>query len=153
MPFHVEISSPVNRARVLDLEQAELDRKVLEPWVAGLPFELGGYGWTPGESRLTVLEGPALGLGADDEGWESVQRAAEDVTRPLLEAAEASAPARTAVVVEADSVAEALQELGSGRTPQPLPWSTAVERIDRRDSEVAAVILVVKRSGWASPKF
>jgi hypothetical protein len=152
MPFHVEISSPVNRARVLNLDEADLGTQVLEPWVAGLPFEFGGGEWSPPESRLTVLEGPALEYTEDEEGWESAQRAAADVTRPLLEAAEATAPARTAAVVEAESVAEAVEELRAGRNPQPLPWSSAVERVSRRDSEVTAMILVVKRPAWSPPK-
>lgn len=152
MPFHVEISSPVNQARVLNLEESDLGARVLEPWVTGVPFEFGGREWSPRESRLTVLEGPALKYADEEEGWESARRAAADVTRPLLEAAEASAPARTAVVVEAESVAEALAELREGHTPQPLPWSSAVERVNSRDSEVTAMILVVKRPGWSLPR-
>src|SRR5215467_8308249 len=114
MPFHVEISSPLNRARAFNLEASDVHRQVLDPWVAGVPFEFGGEDWSPGESRLTILEGPALDRPDADEGWAGAQRAAADVTRPLLEAAEASAPARTAVIVEAASMAEALRELKDG---------------------------------------
>jgi hypothetical protein len=153
MPFHVEISSPVNRTRVLNLDEWELQGKVLGPWVSGLPFEFGDRDWAPRESRLTILEGPALEYVDCDEGWESALRAAEDVTRPMLEAAEASAPTQKAVVVEADSVGAALKELASGHAPQPIPWSTAVERIERREPDLTAVILVVKRSGLNLPKF
>jgi hypothetical protein len=153
MPFHIEISSPVNRARVLNLDEAELRGKVLEPWVTGLPFEFGDLTWAPRESRLTILEGPTLVESGQEEGWESARRAAEDVTRPLLEAAEASAPARTAVVVEANSVDAAVEELRDGRAPQQIPWSSAVERIDGRDPEIAAVILVVRRAGLSLPRF
>lgn len=145
MPFHIEISSPVNRVRVLNLDREELRDKLLEPWIAGLPFEFGGREWAPRESRLTILEGPAVGHVDHDEGWESAQRAAEDVTRPLLEAAEASAPNRTAAVVEADSIPAALKQLRGGRAPRQIPWSDAVKRIDDRDPEVTAVILVIRR--------
>ncbi len=153
MPFHVEISSPLSRARVLNLDEENLHRTVLGPWVAGLPFEFGNREWEPRESRLTILEGPGLGTVDRDDGWESALRAAEDVTRPMLEAAEASAPAQTALVVEADSMDGALKELRAGRSPQQIPWSTAAERIGNRDPEVTAVILVVKRSGLAWPQF
>jgi hypothetical protein len=68
----------------------------------------------------------------------------------MLEAAEASAPARPALVIEADSAEAALEQLRVNPAPRPIPWATAVERLERRDPEIAAVILVVKpsRSGW-----
>lgn len=88
------------------------------------------------------MEGPDLAFG---QGWSNAQRSAEDVTRPTLEAAEASAPVQAAATIAADSLDSALKALRSGRAPQPLQWSTAVERINGRDPEVTAVILVVKR--------
>ncbi len=152
MPFHIEIRSPVNHARVLNVDADGLREAVLQPWVAGLPFEFGGRDWDPRECRLTILEGPTIACGDDDSDWSSALRAAEDVTRPMLEAAEASAPAQTAVVVEADSVETALEELRRGRPPRQIPWSAAVERIEGRDPGVAAMILVVKRPGMSWPK-
>lgn len=145
MPFHVEISSALDQARVLNVGEAELRKDVLEPWVAGLPFGFGGRDWEPRESRLTILEGPMLQPRCGEEGWLEALRATEDVTRRMLEAAEASAPAQVAVLVEADSVEAALDDLRSGRPPQQISWSAAVERLGARDPEVAAVILVVKR--------
>lgn len=147
MPFHIEISSALDRTRVLNVSEAELRKQVLEPWVAGLPFEFAGRDWEPRESRLTILEGRTLEPrgSSGDEGWVNALRAADDVTRPMLEAAEASAPAQVAVVVEADSVEAALKDLRSGRPPRQVAWATAVERIATRDPEVSAVILVVKR--------
>lgn len=155
MPFQVEISSPLHRARLLDVEEEDLRSKVLEPWVRGLPFEFGEQRWEPRECRLTILEGPALdSVGADpEERWVCALRSAEDVTQSLLEAAETSVPAQTAVVVEANSVEAAMRELRIGRPPQQIPWSSAAERIEARDPELAAVILVVKRPGPAWPPF
>src|SRR3954469_13334619 len=153
MPFHVEISSPLSRIRVFNLDEAELQGAVLRPWVAGLPFEFGNREWAPRESRLTILRGPALEAVDSEDAWESALRAAEDVTRPMLEAAEANAPAQTALVIEADSVEGALRELRAGRSPEQIPWSTAAERVDNRDPEVTAVILVVKRPALAWPQF
>jgi hypothetical protein len=153
MPFHVEINSPLSRIRVLNLDEAGLQETVLGPWVAGLPFEFGNREWAPRESRLTVLRGPALEAVNHPDAWESALRAAEDVTRPMLEAAEANAPTQTALVIEADSVDGALRELRAGRSPQQILWSTAAERVDNRDPEVTAVILVVKRPVLAWPKF
>ncbi len=131
---------------MLNVNELELRKQILESWVAGLPFEFQGQDWEPQQSRLTILEGPALETDPDtDDGWEKALRAADDVTRPMLEAAEANAPARIAVVVEADSVEAALRDLRSGRPPQQIPWTAAVERIDNRNPDLAAVILVVKR--------
>ena len=154
MPFHIEISSALDRARVLNVGDSELREQILQPWVAGLPFGFGGRDWEPRESRLTILEGPTLKPNdGTEEGWTDALRAAEDVTRAMLEAAEASAPAQVAVVIEADSVEAALNELRSGKPPQQISWANAVERIDDRDPEVSAVILVVKRPRIDWPEF
>jgi hypothetical protein len=150
MPFHVEISSPRERAQVLDVEEGDLRTTVLEPWVRGLPFEFGERHWEPRECRLTILEGPvpsSPGSGPE-ESWAKARQAAEDVTRPLLEAAEKSAPTRTAMVVEANSADAALRELRAGRVPRQVPWSSAAERVAAGDPEIAAVILVVERPAW-----
>lgn len=152
MAFHIEISSALDRTRALNLDEAELGKEILEPWVAGLPFGFGGRDWEPRESRLTILEGPAIAAPEDAEaGWLDAMRAAEDVTRAMLEGAEASAPAQIAVLVEGNTVEEALRGLRAGKPPRQVPWSAAAERIAGRDPEVSAVILVVKRPGIAWP--
>jgi MoxR-like ATPase len=149
MPFHVEIGSSFNHARAFNLEEPELRRAVLEPWVGGLPFEFEEREWEPRESRLTILEGatlepPDLAFG---QGWSNALRQAEDVTRQMLEAAHASAPVRSAAVIAADSMEAALASLGAGQPPRSLPWEAALKRMDGRDPEIAAVILVVRPSG------
>ncbi|HEX5928616.1 MAG TPA: hypothetical protein VFY48_04405 [Solirubrobacterales bacterium] len=154
MPFHIEISSALEQARVLNVSEGELRRQILEPWVAGLPFGFDGHDWEPRESRLTILEGPELEpQDGAEAAWAEALRAAEDVTRRMLEAAEASAPPQVAVVIEADSVEEALRDLRAGKPPRQLPWANAVERIAGRDPEVSAVILVVKRPQIEWPQF
>ncbi len=154
MPFHVEISSSFHRARVFNLGEEELRQTILEPWVGGQPFELGEQEWEPGESKLTILEGPTLGTPdlSFGQGWSNAQRTAEDVTRRVLAGAESNAPVPSAALVEADSLDEAVAELRAGRDPQPISWSVARERIDGRDPAVAAVILVVRRPGPGSPR-
>lgn len=149
MPFHVEVSSSTSRARAFNLEEAALRRTVVEPWVAGLPFKFGEHRWEPRGSRLTILEGPQLDAPqlALEQSWSTALRAAEDVTRAMLEAAEASAPAQAAVVVEADSLEAALRQLRGDQPQQQIPWSTAVERVEGRDPEVTGMILVVKPTG------
>lgn len=152
MPFHIEISSPFDCARVLNINEAELRGKVLDFWVSGLPFKFHEKDWEPRECRLTILEGPEIESGSDGakESWDKALRAADDVTRQMLETTEASAPTRIAVVVEADSVEAALRDLRSGRPPEQIPWATAIERIGSSDPDLTALVLVVKRSkiGW-----
>ena len=146
MSFHIEISSSLNNARSFNLDRAELLATILEPWVIGLPLRLDGQEWQPRESRLTILEGPAIdSADAAEPSWTGALRAAEDVTRPMLEVAEASAPTQTAMVIEADSLEAALNGLRAGRPQRPIEWPTAVQRINERGADLTAVILVVKR--------
>ena len=148
MPFHVEVSSSPNHARAFNLDAASLSARVLVPWTVGLPFDFGEQEWEPRESRLTILEGPHLEPAdlAFSQGWSNALRASADVTRSMLEAVEAEAPAQAAVAIAADSLEQALAEIGAGQEPQPLQWAAAVDRIKGRDPEVAAVILVLKQS-------
>ncbi|HVC07418.1 MAG TPA: hypothetical protein VND98_07540 [Solirubrobacterales bacterium] len=147
MPFHVQLSSSLHRARVFNLEEDELRRTVLEPWVASQPFEFGERRWEPRESKLTVLEGralttPDLSFG---QGWSNALRLAEDVTPRMVEAAQASAPPPGAALIEADSLDDALARLSAGDESQRIPWTVALERIEGRDPAVAALIVVLRR--------
>jgi hypothetical protein len=148
MPFHVEVRSPHQHARVFNLDESELAR-ILRPWVADQTFELGEQEWEPRESKLTILEGKALN-GPDlafGQGWSNASRSSEDVTRRLVEAEEGRAPLAQVVAVEGDSVERGAAALASGDTPVALEWSEARTRIDRRDPAVAAVIVVLRPSG------
>jgi hypothetical protein len=146
VPFHVEVSSPPQHARVFNVGDAEL-QQILNPWVVGQAFELGEQEWEPRESKLTILEGPALD-GPDlayGQGWSNALRSAEDVTRRLVKAAESETPLAPVVVVEADSIDAAAAQMASGKGSTTIEWSEARQRIDGRDPEIAAVVLVVKR--------
>jgi hypothetical protein len=149
MPFHVEVSSPGQHARVFNVDEDELRTTVLEPWTSGVTLEVGEQKWDPRESKLTILEGPALEPPdlAFGQGWSNALRDAEDVTAQKLEVTRAAAPVREAGVIEASSLEDALERLGSGSRPESTGWSTAIERIDGRDPEVTAVILVVRPPG------
>jgi len=136
----------MSHARLFNLSREELREKVLDPWLAGRPFELAESEWDPRESSLKILEGrhldnPDLAFG---QGWSNAERSAEDVTRRELE----SAPppkAPDAFVVEAETPEAAVAEMVAGRDARPVPWAEAADRIDGRDPSLAAVILVVKR--------
>lgn len=146
MPFHVEISGGLNHARAFNLSLDELRRQVLEPWLTNRPVELGEREWPPAESSLRILEGrhldtPDLSFG---QGWSNAERTAEDVTRRLM--AETKPPKLPdAFVVETDLPEAIVAEMLGGRQGHPVSLSEAEKRLNGRDPEVAAVILVVKR--------
>ena len=153
MPFHVEVRSPLHHARAFNLGDGEV-QQILNFWIAGQTFEFGEQEWEPRESKLTILEGktldgPDLAFG---QGWSNALRSAEDVTRRMMDSAEIHAPLPPVVEVEADSVEAAAAAIASGSSPSPVEWSAARERIDGRDPEVAAVIVVDKRSEPEAPR-
>jgi hypothetical protein len=146
VPFHVEISGGINHARAFNLSLDELRRQILEPWLTERPVELGEREWEPAESSLRILEGrhldpPDLSFG---QGWSNAERAAEDVTQRVLEHAE---PPKLpdAFVVEAEVPEATVAEMLSDRKAEPVPLGEAEKRLDGRDPEIAAIILVTKR--------
>lgn len=150
MPFHVEVSSGLHRARAFNLSPEEVRRAVLEPWLWRRPVELGDRKWEPEESELRVLEGPALSNPelSFGQGWANAERGAEDVTARVLGAAResrASAPGPAALVIETDSAVQTVAELASAHGARSVELRSLAERIDGRDPEVAAVIVVIQR--------
>ncbi len=149
MPFHIEVSSGLQRARSFNLGAEELRHTVLEPWLSGRPVLLGDRKWDAEESELRILEGselsnPELSFG---QGWANAERVSEDVTRPLLEAARdrhgGSGPA--ALVIETESAVQTVAELASTHHARRVDLGGLAKRIDGRDPEVAAVIVVIQR--------
>jgi hypothetical protein len=149
MPFHVEVNSSPQRARVFNVGEAELWQTVLEPWIRGQAFEFGEQEFDPGESKLTILEGKAM-EGPDlsfGQGWTNALRSSQDVTRAVIDTAELRTPPPGAALVEADSLDAGLERIKAGADPTPVEWAEAKEQIDGRDPAVAAVILVLRPSG------
>lgn len=146
MPYHVEISSTLRHARAFNLDEAELRQAIVEPWLAGRSIELGDREWEPARSALKILEGPALEPPelSFGQGWSNAERSAENVTRTVLgAAAERGEP--TAIVVESDSPEETVAQMTEGLAARRVGWRDARDRVDGRDPEVAAVILVRRR--------
>lgn len=153
MPFHIEVSSSPDHARVFNVGEAEL-QQILGLWVSGQAFELGEQEWEPGESKLTILEGrtldgPDLAFG---QGWSNALRSAEDVTQQVMSSAETSLPLPSVVAIEAGSVEGAVAAMAAGNDPASIEWPDARARIDGRDPSVAAVILVLRPSEAGPPR-
>ncbi|MGN6255970.1 MAG: hypothetical protein ACTHO8_13465 [Solirubrobacterales bacterium] len=150
MAFHVEVSAGLHRARVFNLSGEEVRERVLEPWLSRRAFELGDRKWDPEESELRVLEGPGLSNPelSFGQGWANAERGAEDVTARVLGAAQeargaGSGPA--ALVIETDSAVQTVAELASAHQARSVDLESLSGRIDGRDPEVAAVIVVIQR--------
>ncbi|MGN6215608.1 MAG: hypothetical protein ACTHN7_01425 [Solirubrobacterales bacterium] len=150
MAFHVEVSAGLHRARVFNLSGEEVRQRVLDPWLSRRAFELGDRKWDPEESQLRVLEGPDLSNPelSFGQGWSNAERGSDDVTARVLGAAQEARGAGTgpaALVIETDSAVQTVAELASAHQARSVDLESLGERIDGRDPEVAAVIVVLQR--------
>jgi hypothetical protein len=150
MAFHLEVSSGLHHARVFNLSDEEVRQQVLEPWVSRRTFELGDRKWNPEQSELRVLEGPDLSNPelSFGQGWANAERASADVTAQVLGAARenrAAASGPAALVIETDSAVQTVAELASAHQARSVELASLQARIDGRDPEVAAVIVVIQR--------
>lgn len=147
MPFHVEIRGALNHARAFNLNLEELRRTVLEPWLTGRAVELGEREWDPRENSLRVLEGPHLDMPdlSFGQGWSNAERSSEDVTRRVVEQ---TGPPKLpdAFVVEAEVPEATVAEMLGNQQAEPVPLGDVEKKLNGRDPEVAAVILVIKKS-------
>jgi hypothetical protein len=145
--FHVEISAGFHRARVFNLNDEDLNAKVVGPWLEDRRIEMGDREWEPRTSSLRILEGPQLETTdlAFGQGWSNAERASEEVTRDLL--AKAPPPrAPDAFVIETETPEAVTADLVAGNGGHAIHWNEARKKLDGRDPEIAAVILVVKRA-------
>jgi hypothetical protein len=150
MPFHVEVRTALRHARVFNLSAEEVRQAVLDPWLSHRTVELGDRKWNPEESELRVLEGPELSNPelSFGQGWANAERSSQDVTARVLGAAQESrggAAGPAALVIETDSAVKTVAELASSYGARPVELESLGKRIDGRDPEVAAVIVVVQR--------
>ena len=143
--FHVEISEGLHRARVFNVSREDLAPKVLQPWLEDRTIEAGEREWRPRDSSLKILEGPRMENAdlAFGQGWSNAERASKNVTREMLETAPPPATP-DAFVIETDAPEALLAEV-VGYRGRPILWADAQKKIDGRDPEVAAVILVLRK--------
>lgn len=150
MPFHVEVSSALRHARAFNLSPEELRQTVLDPWLSRRTVELGDRKWNPEESELRVLEGPELSNPelSFGQGWANAERSSEDATARVLGAVQESRGAGAgpaALVIETDSAVKTVADLAATHGARTVDLESLSERIDGRDPEVAAVIVVLQR--------
>jgi hypothetical protein len=152
MPFHVEVTSALRHARAFNLSAEEVRQAVLDPWLSRRTVELGDRKWNPEESELRILEGPELSNPelSFGQGWANAERSSQDVTARVLGAEQESRGASAgpaALVIETDSAVKTVADLAATYGARPVELESLGERINGRDPEVAAVIVVVQRRG------
>lgn len=150
MAFHIEVSTGLRHARAFNLSAEEVRQAVLDPWLSRRQVNLGDRKWDPEESQLRVLEGPELSNPelSFGQGWANAERASEDVTARVLDAAQEARGASAgpaALVIETDAAVKTVADLVAMHGARPVELQELSERIDSRDPEVAAVIVVVQR--------
>ncbi len=150
MAFHIEVSTGLRHARAFNLSAEEVRQAVLDPWLSHRQVNLGDRKWDPEESELRVLEGPELSNPelSFGQGWANAERASEDVTARVLGAAQEARGASAgpaALVIETDSAVKTVADLAATHGARTVELQELSERIDSRDPEVAAVIVVVQR--------
>jgi hypothetical protein len=92
--FHVELRQFPHVARAFNLTRGQLDARVLAPLAVGRAVELDDRRWSPEKVKVTVYEGPELGVEemGMGRGWGNATKGGENVTeRVLAEAREAAA--------------------------------------------------------------
>jgi hypothetical protein len=103
--YHIELRQFPHNVCRFNLSGPELGALVT-PWVSEQFVEVGERKWRTDQARLTILEGPHLGVEqlTMGRGWRAAERESEDVTDRLLgEAKQALAgqsPARPAALAD-----------------------------------------------------
>jgi hypothetical protein len=108
--YHVELREFPHNTHAYNLDLERLRATVLDFFVRGEIFELGGQQWIPARTKIAILEGDELPLHALSmgRGWNNARRHGKDVTAELLAAAQADvAPAPTAAADRAGAEREA----------------------------------------------
>ena len=131
--YHVELRESPQRANGFNLDAARLHAEVVNPWLAGQIFEFGGSEWVPQRMGIVILEGPELplhrlGMG---RGWINALRDSKDVTKQVLEAAQAAnagranATARAGASRSPDIERDILARCAAGPLSLPAVWDRA----------------------------
>jgi hypothetical protein len=88
--FHVELRRFPYVARAFNLNEQELDARIVQPFTRGVAVEFDDRTWPADrKTKMMIYEGPSIasedrGLG---RGWSLVTRDGKDVTANVLEAA------------------------------------------------------------------
>jgi hypothetical protein len=128
--FHVELRETIHNTHLFNLEDGDLEERIVGPWLRDKVIDVGERRWSPARTRLTILEGPQLGLGelGLGRGWSNAVRRGRDVTAELLDAKRAMLPtAATVPLRELDYEHELLALCASEAVSPYRAWQLADE--------------------------
>jgi hypothetical protein len=83
--YHIELRQFPHNVCRFNLSAPELGA-IVTPWVSEQLVEVGERKWRADQAKLTILEGPRLGMEqlTMGRGWRAAERESEDVTERLL---------------------------------------------------------------------
>jgi hypothetical protein len=83
--YHIELRQFPHNVCRFNLSAPELGA-IVTPWVSDQSVEVGERKWRTDQAKLTILEGPRLGMEqlTMGRGWRTAEREGEDVTERLL---------------------------------------------------------------------
>ena len=122
-------------------------REVVGPWLEDRSIEMGDREWRPARSQPEDPRGPADGPAGPRLRPGMVERRAQLGERhPAGPRARRRRPALAGRVRGRDRARRRAlaADVVAGHGGRAIPWSEAQERLDRRDPEIAAVILVTR---------
>lgn len=145
--YHVELRQHPHVARAFNLTRAQLDERILVPWMSRASFHFEDREWIPEEATLVIYEAPhleiaQLGLG---RGWGEVTRSGRDVTDELVHAVQAS------TATPADEATEWLKaEIVQRARRAPLTLHQVVElaHVRYRGWRASDRLAVAERAVW-----
>jgi hypothetical protein len=161
--YHIELRQFPHNVCRFNLSDQELGA-VVAPWVSEQFVEVGERKWRTDQARLTILEGPQLGMNqlTMGRGWRAAERQCEDVTERLLAEAKRALAAGAAGPVTGVASQRAVPGLSQPPTPgasgtQPLadPLALGVQLAALLGQDPAALLSawreVAARSTGLSP--
>ncbi|MGA2454409.1 MAG: hypothetical protein ABSG93_12905 [Solirubrobacteraceae bacterium] len=116
--YHIELRQFPHNVCRFNLSGQELGA-VVAPWVSEQFVEVGERKWRTDQARLTILEGPQLGMDqlTMGRGWRAAERQSVDVTERLLAEAKQALAGGVAVAV-AQPAAVAMSEAVAAEVPR-----------------------------------
>ncbi|MGO9763374.1 MAG: hypothetical protein ACLP1Q_19145 [Solirubrobacteraceae bacterium] len=109
--YHIELRQFPHNVCRFNLSGQELGA-VVAPWVSEQFVEVGERKWRTDQARLTILEGPQLGMDqlTMGRGWRAAERQSVDVTERLLAEAKQALAGGVAVAVAQPAAPVAVSE-------------------------------------------
>jgi hypothetical protein len=142
--FHLELRQFPHVSRVFNLSRDELEARYARPWASGLPIEHEERRWEPGKAKLTIFEGPEIGLSEMGlgRGWQNVGRTAQEVTETVLAQAQRAAEGRSTVELFKAALRSA------ARQPMSFPEVLSLARQEFPRARPSEQLGVAEQSVW-----